>query len=60
MLTGAWSQAALKEARKFGALRAVGSTEASHFDRIPAQSELQLDPQAAYLHFTSNETIHGV
>ena len=60
VLTGAWSQAALKEAQKLGTVRAVGSTEASHFDRIPAQSELQLDPQAAYLHFTSNETIHGV
>ncbi|HJW84262.1 MAG TPA: 3-phosphoserine/phosphohydroxythreonine transaminase, partial [Anaerolineae bacterium] len=54
------SQAALKEAQKLGNVRAVGSTEASRFDRIPAQSELQLDPQAAYLHFTSNETIHGV
>jgi phosphoserine aminotransferase len=34
--------------------------EADNFTRIPQQSELKLDPAAAYLHFTSNETIHGV
>jgi phosphoserine aminotransferase len=58
--TGAWAKGAMKEAQKFGKPRAVGSTEASNFDRVPTQVELDLDPQAAYLHFTSNETIHGI
>ena len=57
--TGSWSQAAIKEAAKGGATRTVGSTESTGFDRIPAQGELDLDARAAYLHFTSNNTIYG-
>ncbi len=60
IVTGTWSKKALKESQKLGAARAAASTEASNFDHLPAQSELDLDPKAAYLHFTSNETIHGV
>jgi phosphoserine aminotransferase len=59
VLTGHWSKTALKEAEKLGAVRVAGSSEATKFDRIPAQEELQLDPRAAYLHFTSNNTIYG-
>ncbi len=59
VLSGHWSKAALKEAQKAGRARAAGSTEASAFDRVPAQDELDLDPEAAYLHFTSNNTIYG-
>lgn len=59
ILTGSWSQAALKEAKKLGKTRIVASTEAEKFKRIPSQSELQLNPQAAYAHFTSNNTIYG-
>jgi phosphoserine aminotransferase len=59
VLTGAWSQAALKEARKGGAARVAGSSESEGFTRVPAQAELDLDPRAAYLHFTSNNTIYG-
>jgi phosphoserine aminotransferase len=59
VLSGHWSKAALKEAQKAGRSRAAGSTEASAFDRVPAQDELDLDPEAAYLHFTSNNTIYG-
>ena len=59
VLSGHWSKAALKEAEKLGRARVAGSTEASRFDRIPTQAELDLDPQAAYLHFTSNNTIYG-
>jgi phosphoserine aminotransferase len=59
VLSGHWSKAALKEAQKAGRARAAGSTEASAFDRVPAQGELDLDPEAAYLHFTSNNTIYG-
>jgi phosphoserine aminotransferase len=60
VLTGAWASAAAKEAGKVGRVRVAGSSEQGGFSYIPSQSELKLDPQAAYLHFTSNETIHGV
>jgi phosphoserine aminotransferase len=59
LLTGHWSKAAFVEAQKQGRARAAGSTEASGFDRVPVQSELDLDPAAAYLHYTSNNTIYG-
>ncbi len=57
--TGVWSTGAIKEAKKLGTVRVAGSTEDSHFTRIPAQEELRLDPNAAYVHFTSNNTIYG-
>ena len=59
VLSGHWSKAALKEAQKSGRTRVAGSSESSGFDRVPAQEELDLDPEAAYLHFTSNNTIYG-
>jgi phosphoserine aminotransferase len=60
IVTGTWSKKAFKEAQKLGTAKAAASLEGDNFNRLPAQSELKLDPQAAYLHFTSNETIHGV
>jgi phosphoserine aminotransferase len=60
IVTGTWSKTAIKEAAKLGATRAAANTEATNFSRLPDPSEIQYDPQAAYLHFTSNETIHGV
>ncbi len=59
VLSGHWAKAALKEAEKSGRARVAGSSEASRFDRVPGQNELDLDPEAAYLHFTSNNTIYG-
>ncbi|HEX2696068.1 MAG TPA: 3-phosphoserine/phosphohydroxythreonine transaminase, partial [Anaerolineales bacterium] len=58
IVTGTWSKTAFKEAQKIGTARAAANTEADGFTSIP--SKLDLDPKAAYLHFTSNETIHGV
>jgi phosphoserine aminotransferase len=58
IVTGAWSKIALKEAQKLGTARAAANTEADGFNCLPAK--LDLDPNAAYLHMTSNETIHGV
>jgi phosphoserine aminotransferase len=60
IVTGSWSKKAVKEAQKTGTVQIAGTTESDNFNRIPAQAELKLDPAAAYLHFTSNETIHGV
>ncbi len=60
IVTGAWGKKAFAEAQIVGKARLAGSTAEDKFVRLPAQSELDLDPNAAYLHFTSNETIHGV
>jgi len=59
VLTGHWSKAALKEAEKLGAVKVAATTEDSRFDHVPSPSELVGDAQAAYLHFTSNNTIYG-
>ncbi len=58
IVTGAWGQAALREAAKLGPLRLAASTEKEGFTCLPA--DFDFDPKAAYVHFTSNETIHGV
>jgi phosphoserine aminotransferase len=59
IVTGSWSQKAVKEAKRVGAVKVAGSTESDNFNRIPAQEELTLDPNAAYLHYTTNNTIFG-
>ena len=59
IVTGAWSQKAVKEAKRVGQVRIAGSTEADNFMRIPQQRELSLSPDAAYVHMTSNNTIFG-
>ena len=58
IVTGSWGKTAFKEAQKLGTTRIAASTEAEGFKGLP--EKLDLDPNAAYLHFTSNETIHGV
>ncbi|MBI4928697.1 MAG: phosphoserine transaminase [Anaerolineae bacterium] len=60
VVTGSWSKTAWKEAAKLGATRAAYNGESSNYSRLPAQGDLTLDPQAAYVHFCHNETIHGV
>lgn len=60
IVTGTWSKGAFKEASKLGPAHAAASTEDTNFNRLPSTTEIQCDPQAAYLHYTSNETIHGV
>src|SRR5687767_8160698 len=59
IITGAWAQKALKEAQRVGAVHVAASTEGENFNRVPRQDELQLTPNAAYVHFTSNNTIFG-
>jgi phosphoserine aminotransferase len=60
ILTGSWGKKAIKEAKREGAVNLAATTADGGFTRVPTQSELNLDPKAAYLHFTSNETIEGV
>ncbi len=54
--TGSWSKKAIAEARRYCEVNIAGSGEHS----VPSRSELQLDPDAAWLHYTPNETIAGV
>jgi phosphoserine aminotransferase len=58
--TGEWSKKAIGEAKKFGKVNLAGSSEGTKFTNVPLQSELKLDPNAAYVHYTPNETIGGV
>jgi len=60
VLTGGWSQKAYKEAKVLGSVRIAGNTEKDKkFTRVPKQSELELDPNAAFAHITSNNTLFG-
>jgi phosphoserine aminotransferase len=59
IVTGVWSQKAVKEAKRVGGVKIAATTEAEKFSRVPKQSELTLDPGAAYVHYTTNNTIYG-
>ena len=58
--TGQWSKKAIQEAKRYCTPNIVASGEADRYTRIPDRSEWRLDPNAAYVHYTSNETIGGV
>ena len=58
--TGAWSTKAIKDASRYCNVIVSASSEEAGFTGIPEISEWQIDPDAAYLHYTANETIHGV
>lgn len=61
ILTGVWSEKAYEEVLTLGQARVAASTalpDKRHV-RIPRQAELKLDPKAAYVHLTSNNTIYG-
>lgn len=58
--TGAWSKKAIKEAKLHCDVQLSASSEDTDFTSIPAVSEWDIAPDAAYLHYTSNETIGGV
>jgi phosphoserine aminotransferase len=60
VLTGSWGQKAAKEAQPSCTVRIAASSEADHFVRIPPRAGWDLDPGAAYVHVTPNETIGGV
>jgi phosphoserine aminotransferase len=61
VLTGTWSEKALDEAKLLGIPRVAATTIGpdKRYTRIPRQAELELDPKAAYVHITSNNTIFG-
>jgi phosphoserine aminotransferase len=59
IVTGSWSEKAVKEAKRVGAVKIAATTAADNYTRVPKQSELTLDPGAAYVHYTTNNTIFG-
>jgi phosphoserine aminotransferase len=59
VVTGVWSQKALKEAKRVGTVSVAATTEADNFTHVPAQGDLTLTDNAAYVHVTSNNTIYG-
>ena len=58
--TGEWAKKAIKAAKMFGNVNVVASAEDKGFTYAPAQSGWKLDKNAAYVHYTANETIGGV
>ncbi len=60
IVTGSWGKKAVKEAQKFGTVDLAANLADGGFTRVPGQDEIHLNPSAAYVHMTSNETIEGV
>lgn len=58
-VTGKWAADSVKTCEHFGGARVAYSSKETGYDRVPTQEELDLDPKAAYFHYTSNNTIMG-
>ena len=58
--TGEWSKKSIKEAKKYAKVNVAATGEAGKYTSIPKQDDWRLDPEAAYVHICSNETIGGV
>ena len=56
--TGAWAKKAIKEAKLFGTVNVIASSEDKNFSYVPG--DLKFSPDARYVHITSNETIGGI
>jgi phosphoserine aminotransferase len=60
IVNGTWSKKAFDEAKTQGNAKAIWDGKSTNFNRVPKQAELKIDPDAAYVYMTSNETIQGV
>ncbi|HEY9051101.1 MAG TPA: 3-phosphoserine/phosphohydroxythreonine transaminase [Gammaproteobacteria bacterium] len=60
ILTGQWSKKAIEEGKRYCDVNVVASTKDSNFTTCPDQASLPTETDAAYLHYTPNETIVGV
>jgi phosphoserine aminotransferase len=58
--TGAWSKKAITEAKRFVRVNVAADGAAGNYTSVPPQSDWKLSPDAAYVHYTPNETIGGV
>ena len=59
IVTGAWSKKAFAEAKKFGDVKCVASSEDKNYSYIPDCSDLPIREDADYVYICENETIHG-
>lgn len=59
VMTGSWSEKAVKEAKLFGDAYEINSTKADTYNHIPTISDLKWDENDEYIHITSNNTIYG-
>lgn len=59
IVTGSWSEKAAKEAKKYGKVNIVASSEDKNYSYIPDCSELTFDEVSDYVYICENETIHG-
>ena len=57
--TGEWTKQAIGDLKRIAEYRLAGSSEATKFSRVPAPSEIQLNPDASYVHLCANNTIFG-
>ena len=60
VVSGHWSKVAMKQAAPYVDVRIAASSEAGGFRDVPPRGDWKLSPDAAYVHVTANETIHGV
>ena len=60
LLTGLWGKKAIAEAKRYCEVNIACSSADQNFSEIPAPDSWALDPDAAYVHYTPNETIGGV
>lgn len=60
VVTGHWAEKAVSEAAPYVKVNVAASSKADAYRRLPPREEWKLDPAAAYVHYTPNETIHGV
>lgn len=60
IVSGYWSAKTPTEARLEGETRVIWDGQSSGYCRLPDPSELELSPDAAYLHYVSNETVEGL
>jgi len=60
LVNGAWGEKAYEEGAKLGQARVAASTSADEYRRVPSAGQIALSEAPAYVHITSNETIHGV
>ena len=59
VVTGEWAKKAAKEAGRYGRVNKVASSEDKIFSYIPELDKSKFDPNAAYFHITTNNTIYG-
>lgn len=60
IITGTWSNLAFKDANAYCKAHCVATTEVNQFTQVPSVESMSFSEDAAYVHYTDNETIHGV